>query len=212
MISKKAINDAFSNSIMTKFLKNPFTAANRLREIELEAGRFREIFVEQPYYWLYKKIKPLTTLIDIGANIGDTALYFAMNPNTKEVIAFEPDEEHSMHAKRLLSASALNSKIRWNNAKVGGAEGFSLSSIIDKLSNVAIKADCEGCEYNIFNKDIKLDNVYAIILEYHYGYAEIEKAIRNNGFRTEHTDPVRMHGFEELGYLYAEREENEKIR
>ena len=53
-------------------------------------SHLNEIFFNQPYYWLWSQAKPHTTLIDIGAFIGDTATYFAMNSNIDKIIAYEP--------------------------------------------------------------------------------------------------------------------------
>ena len=50
-------------------------------------GHLDEVFMKQAYKWLYDRIVKDTVLIDIGAMIGDTSVYFAMNPNVKKVIA-----------------------------------------------------------------------------------------------------------------------------
>ena len=51
---------------------------------------FNDVWIEQHYLWLYQRTRPGTTLVDIGANIGDSAIYFAMNPNIKRIFAYEP--------------------------------------------------------------------------------------------------------------------------
>ncbi len=47
----------------------------------------RENFIENQYEWLDAKNK---VVVDIGANIGDTAIYFSKIKKARKVIAFEP--------------------------------------------------------------------------------------------------------------------------
>jgi hypothetical protein len=53
----------------------------------LEGNSILETFVEKQYNWLDVKGK---TVVDVGANIGDTAVYFSKIKHAKQVIAFEP--------------------------------------------------------------------------------------------------------------------------
>jgi hypothetical protein len=74
-------------------IRNPRLAVNTLltsRQRIKFYSHMNEIFFNQPYYWLWSQAKPHTTLIDIGAFIGDTAAYFAMNPNIDRIMAYEP--------------------------------------------------------------------------------------------------------------------------
>ena len=58
-----------------------------------------ENFVENQYDWLDAKDKKV---VDIGANIGDTAVYFSKVKKAKEVIAFEPYPYSYNTAKKTL--------------------------------------------------------------------------------------------------------------
>lgn len=53
----------------------------------LNTFAINEVFIENAYNI---DISKPSTVIDIGMNIGDTAIYFALMPNVKEVFAFEP--------------------------------------------------------------------------------------------------------------------------
>lgn len=131
----------------------------------------------------YKFLKPNNyTVIDIGANIGDSAIYFALN-GAKSVIAFEPFPYSYNYALRNINENQLNKNIFLVNAGygkdseiiiddrtvsgVGSAlvtsktekkiKVFSLKTIINYYnlnSNLLLKIGCEGCEYNLLNEDV----------------------------------------------------------
>jgi FkbM family methyltransferase len=80
------------------------------------------------------------------------------------------------------------------------------------LKNAVLKIDCEGCEYNIIFKtdsDI-LRRFSEIQIEYHYGYANLEKKLKEIGFRVTHTKPIKKYNFTSksfmvLGFINAKR-------
>ena len=211
------------------FLKNPNYAIERFNEIDQEAGQFREIFVEQPYYWLYKKIKPNTTVIDIGANIGDTAIYFAMNNNVKEVIAIEPLPANYDHLIKLIEKSPLKNKIKCIKGAVTSKkieklidsritstsknferlkfntgekiDSYTLNEILFGLKNVVIKSDCEGAEKSIFN-NIKLNEVYAMQIEYHNCKNLLKNILEKYGYEIKVSEN-KSNIYKEIGYIYA---------
>ena len=66
-----------ANYIFTRlkiFLSNPIKTIERLKQVELYAQEYQEIFIVQPYFWLFNLVKPGTTIVDIGATIGDTSI------------------------------------------------------------------------------------------------------------------------------------------
>lgn len=103
-------------------LKNPFSIVRRYRITAEKAGCFEEIFVEQPYYWLAQQATPNTTLIDIGAKIGETAIYFAMFPNIKKVIAFEPMPFSYNMMRENITKNPLREKIEIQNMAISDTE------------------------------------------------------------------------------------------
>ena len=116
-----------------------------------------------------------TVLIDIGAMIGDTSVYFAMNPNVKKVIAIEPNPASYVLLKKNVSECPIK-KIETMQVAVSCSEGFSrmshpyatgfnrtvlaesgirtvtLQSLLDGFrgKRIAIKCDVEGAELSIF--------------------------------------------------------------
>jgi len=106
---------------MLLVMRNPRLAINTLLTARQKIkfySHLNEIFFNQPYYWLWSHAKPHTTLIDIGAFIGDTAVYFAMNPNIDKIIAYEPNPKtfeilsNNIHSMPRLMASKI--KLRSN--------------------------------------------------------------------------------------------------
>lgn len=182
-----------------------------------------EIIFNQPYYWLYSNAKPNTTLMDIGAFIGDTAAYFAMNPNIDKIIAYEPHPSTFKILSGNIKAmpQQISSKITLKNVAITDEEGYvsnnmknitgtnktvkskkgirstTLKDELEGLSNVAIKSDCEGGEYRIFRNAEDLNNVYAIQMEYHMGYSALEEVLNRGSFNCVHSTDG------ELGYLQA---------
>ena len=180
--------------VVVSGLKNPQAWVKEYRRLVDDAASFQGVFVMQEYYWLAERIKSNTTVLDIGAKNGDTSIYFAMFPNTKWVIAYEPAPMNQMRfaenirknpfkAKINLCKKAIDSK-RWqkrvsnsaygqgysftNDKKVDGEwiKAITLNDALRGLKNVAIKCDCEGAEERIFN-DVDMRNVYIVMLEWH---------------------------------------------
>ncbi|MDE1845869.1 MAG: FkbM family methyltransferase [Candidatus Micrarchaeota archaeon] len=145
-----------------------------------------EIFVIQPYMDLDVKDK---VVIDIGASIGDTAIYFALN-GARHVYAIEP---------------ANSDRLKWirKNAEQNGVAGkitvvkgmynkVSLADLIKKYklgSNLVLKMDCEGGEYGLLKETgSTLSKFSQIDIEYHYGYRNLLEHL-GKGFELEHTVP-----------------------
>ena len=211
-------------------LKNPKAAIKVMKEMRQRVkfySHFQEVFVTQSYYWLYTQIKPHTILLDIGAFIGDTAIYFAMHPNIDKIIAFEPHNRTFKILKENIDKlpQSFKEKIIIENKAVIDKNGFvgvsekhitgfnkvcsgggkiiatSLDTELKKLniagSHIAIKCDTEGSEYKIFANS-NLKNVYALQIEFHKGYKNLSKKFTKFHFH------VNISG-QNIGYLYAKK-------
>jgi len=165
-----------------------------------EFNTFRETFRDQQYKWLYNRIKPNTTLLDIGAALGDTAIYFAMHPNVRKVISFECDIEQYRKAKENINRASFDKKIKLYHSTVNSLEW--ILNIAE--SPIAIKCDIEGDEYKIFTDDLDLHKVYVIMMEYHYMPERLIKILKSEGFKIKYTKPRKIQGYE-TGFIYAER-------
>ena len=137
-------------------------------------GAFKDQFLDEQYKYLNVKDK---TVVDIGANIGDSAMYFALCGAIK-VYAFEPFPYIYNLSKKNIKINNLTEKILLINKAVGvpsklkinedyisaggstlkdfkkgkEIEVISLKNIIDKYNipkHSSLKIDCEGSEYDI---------------------------------------------------------------
>jgi FkbM family methyltransferase len=162
-------------------------------------------------------------VVDVGANIGDSAIYFALQ-GAKKVIAFEPyagvfntalenirlnNIENIQMVRSAVGPkcgtltidpdveSNSGSAVR-NHARGEEVPLLSLEKVVEKygVSDGVLKMDCEGCEYDILlsAKNEKLACFSEIILEYHYGYLDLKKKLESAGFSVSLTGfPYRVH-------------------
>jgi len=168
-----------------------------------------EIFISEEY----QKISPSgKVVVDIGASIGDTAIYFSIN-GASHIYSFEPYPSTFRLALQNVETNGVASKVSLINAAVGPNNGklkidpkaqnfggsdvkeaedgmeipvITLREIIESynLSDAILKIDCEGAEYGIL---LKADNALLrkfseIILEYHYGYSDLKRKLESAGF------------------------------
>ena len=184
-------------------------------------GDIIEVFFNDDYKFLSSNNQ---IVLDIGANIGDSSVYFALN-NAKMVIALEPQPYSYNLAKKNINVNNLSDKIILINAgygldseikvddKISGVGSkltpsqngknipiYSLKTIVNNYNlngDLLLKMDCEGCEYNLLKED---DNILRkfkkMQIEYHYGYVKLEKYLLNCGFSVKHTKPTKREGHE----------------
>ena len=196
---------------------------------EIYNGDIGATFIKEDYKWLKPKEN---TVIDIGANIGDSSIYFAWK-GAKQVIALEPYPYSYKLAMENILINGFNEKIFLLNAGYGkngemivgdqvtgtgnelvsSKKGtpikiYSIKTLLEKyrLDSVLLKMDCEGCEYNLLNEDDNtLKKIKRIQIEYHYGYERLKNKLEGLGFKVRYTEPVV--GAENknmyMGYIYA---------
>ena len=199
-----------TNNRMIKFhYDSPVQLSNTL-------GLIRENFIEEQYQWLNVKDK---VVIDIGANIGDTAIYFALK-GARHVYAFEPYPYSYNLAKKNINLNKLNNKISSFNQGIGAkrttinikpsfknyggsdlknfeggksVEIITLKDIVKRfnIKHAILKIDCEGCEYGaILNAPNEILRKFdQIMIEYHYGYLNLKAKLENAGFKVRNTIP-----------------------
>ena len=138
-------------------------------------GDLFNIFHEQDYNFLPVKNR---VVIDIGANIADSSIYFGMI-GAKKVIALEPFPKNFEVAQKNITLNGFTDKIELLNAGCCGGQSkdmvldasangvccqsmqsslgskihfYTLQELINKYnidSPAVLKIDCEGCEYDI---------------------------------------------------------------
>lgn len=159
-------------------------------------------------------------VIDIGANIGDSPIYFAVN-HAKRVIAIEPYSYSYNIASENIKANKFDDRITLLNSGYGkdgiayidpefknttssnlksiknGKEIkiLSLKTLLNNynINNAVLKMDCEGCEYNILYEDNNtLRRFKRIQIEYHYGYEKIKNKLEQAGFTVKYQESKKI--------------------
>ena len=90
------------------------------KQLNNTLGMIKEQFIEEQYGWLDVKGKDV---IDIGANVGDSAIYFALK-GAKHVYAFEPYPYSYKIALKNVKLNYLQSKITLLNEGCGGKGSY----------------------------------------------------------------------------------------
>ena len=152
------------------------------------------------------------TVIDVGANIGDSAIYFAENGAVR-VLAIEPFPITYNKLLENIQINGYQNLVTPINALVSGNkgilklddkpnstgslravevnEGASIKSITlrdllgDVKGDVVLKMDCEGCEYDVFKEATQQEiaTFKEIILEFHHNGRPEDIIKKLNGFR-----------------------------
>lgn len=192
-----------------------------------EVGDIFGVFMAEDYKWLNVENE---IVVDIGAQNGDSAIYFALN-GAKKVIAIEPQPYSFDFAIRNVKENGLEKVIELLNAGYGkdrvvsidenykgmdlrvSKEGkplklYTLENLVQKfnLGTAVLKMDCEGCEYNMLNeKNSTLARFSQMKIEYHRGYKRLVGKLRDAGFNVEWSTHHRV---ETVGFIYASKPRN----
>ena len=171
-------------------------------------GDIQAVFFDEVYAELDVQDK---IVVDIGANIGDTAIYFAIK-GAKKVIALEPFSQNYELAKKNIELNNLTDKIELIQAGCSGISGtikissesdgpcsilsevsegleiplLSLDDIVKKynIDSGILKIDCEGCEQDVIlnSSEKTLQKFSQIFIEYHYGYKDLKEKLTKLNF------------------------------
>lgn len=193
-----------------------FTYNGKSITLEDRAGDLGTVFGREEYGFLEVENE---VVVDIGANIGDSPIYFALN-NAKKVIALEPYPYSYNIALKNIKKNNFQDKIILLNAGYGqdgtikvnpGIENtlgselkpfnvgidikiLSLKTLLSdyNVDKAALKMDCEGCEYNLLEEDNDtLRKFERIQIEYHYGYEKLKEKLEDAGFTVTYSKPVK---------------------
>jgi len=174
-----------------------------------------EQFVQEQYKWLRVEGKQV---LDVGANIGDSAIYFALN-GASHVYALEPYPYTYRLARRNVELNGFEKQVTVLNIGCG-KEGIitidpelksepssslvqceagqtvpivSLKRIVERyeLNDAVAKIDCEGGEYELIlgADDKDLRAFSQMMIEYHQGFASLANRLERVGFQVTHTRP-----------------------
>jgi FkbM family methyltransferase len=212
----------------------PSMASDRIRTLELRDGTkisyrrnrgdiqaIREIWF-MPTYLPPFPSDGLDVVVDVGANIGFTTVYFARRHGARTCIAVEPDADNARVLRRNLEQNGIRAIVL--QAAVGHRDGtayfaraeestlgrladdglpvrvLSMPTVLAELGGRRVdllKVDIEGGEGELFSGDTAwLDDVDALMMEFHPTAAEpapIIASLETRGFRHIPVDSVR-HG------------------
>lgn len=180
-----------------------------------DRGACEEVF-SGIYSWLPVENR---TVLDIGANIGDSSVYFAMR-GAKKILALEVNTSTYEIGKVNARINRLEDKIEFYNVGIGqgtieieakndydgefqprhaeyGTIGnLRLRSLDEVVSDLGIedgvmKIDCEGCEYSAIlgATSETLSKFSHIMGEYHYGADDLVKKLSACGFEVQFSKP-----------------------
>jgi predicted RNA methylase len=138
---------------------------------------FDEIYLRQVYG------KPDLTgkvVIDVGAAIGDTALFFK-KCGAKAIYGYEPNEIRARCAEKNIEMNGMADSVVVYNKNATVEELHKLMGTIN--DPIFLKVDCEGCEYDIIPK-LDMSNVTDVVMEYHMknNPGPLIEALRIGGF------------------------------
>jgi len=143
-------------------------------------------------------------VVDIGANVGDSSIYFALK-GARKVVGVEPVPNLYAYAVENVKLNHLEDKAFLINAALGsrsgkikvpcntswyGTSGFptsrtkgecevpivTLSEVMKQINEpYLLKMDCEGCEFDVILNDYEHVKMFEkLIVEYHSNITRIE--------------------------------------
>jgi len=180
------------------------------------SSNLEDVFFTEEYNFLNVKDRDV---IDVGMNIGDSAIYFALN-GAKRVIGLEPYPYAFSYSERNLKLNNLQNVIALNagygkdsiilvedNKISSPGSGliasnddgkeipiYSLKKLLNKyeIDDAVLKMDCEGCEYNLLDEDESiLKRLRMIEIEYHSGYEKLKEKLEKLGFKVKYSEPKK---------------------
>lgn len=198
-----------------------------LRPGTTDAKVFEEVFIDRIYAPFAAKVKGPSVLVDLGANVGLSALFLAERLDFDRVIAIEPDEANLRALRRNLDdnlsvpceavqafagaergyAKLLDSGygawgLRMGEAAESGVPVLPLEEIVPRVpGGVLLKCDIEGAERFLFPRIEAWDELVSfIILELHTEFFTMEQLFRA---LAESNYEWHLHGGAEPGALLA---------
>jgi FkbM family methyltransferase len=171
-----------------------FLRREAAREPVDDAGVAREVFVEEPY----RSPRPLDRLsvkrlVDVGANVGYSILYFLREYPQAIIDAFEPHPLHCAQIESHLGANCESRRVHIHPVAVGSKAGCAKLSdegvgshlvssagagltveVVDFFAWAGaseidlLKLDCEGAEYDlVMDERFRTLKAKTIVLEWH---------------------------------------------
>lgn len=200
------------------FLTNPPNSSAKFvvrKDVYGDLSTVFETFVRNQYAELEIANKKV---LDIGAAIGDSAVFFALK-GASIVMSYEPNEELFALCQANIAANGLNN-VLVTKAAVGsygmlGKEGeepesptIGFDETVRKMGSVdVLKMDCEGCEFGslLGATPDTLAAIGEMVLEYHGNPDIIARRLREQGFKVTVQTPWTYFSGKTVGFMRATR-------
>ena len=220
-------NESLVNNGETLILSEKYFS---LRFTDWWQGDLKQVFVDETYKKMLFHDK---IVLDVGANIADSSIYFAVN-GAKKVIALEPFPRNFNVGKKNVTNNNLDNKIIFllsgcsdkdstiliDENNVGTShklkqidEGIeiqtrTLTRVLEEfhIDSAVMKLDCEGCEYDVIlgTPAYTLQKFESILIEYHDGYVNLEKKLKECGFAVKISQNMKPE-YAGKGYILANK-------
>lgn len=183
------------------------------REFVFSGPQAAYLWTELLYDGAYSRLNVRgATVIDVGANIGDSAVYLLLR-GAGRVVCIEPSQGNSRLAQENLRRAGLESGCTWITGAVGAedatarfSEAESDGTVTHQMgegehsvrvmgfaqllrdhadSSTVVKMDCEGAEYDaiLSTPPAVLRCAREYLIEYHYGYQNLKQHLEASGFQ-----------------------------
>lgn len=140
----------------------------------------KHVYAIEPYVRTHEIAKKNVKLNGLGRSI--TLLNKALSANSSFV--------RMKKSSRMSIDSVLSEGIAQSGKRI---ELMTLEGLMKRynIRKGILKMDCEGCEYEsiLSSSNETLSKFDQIMLEYHYGYIDLEGKLRSAGFEVRHTTP-----------------------
>lgn len=176
-------------------------------------GNLNVTFIDEQYCSLDVRDK---VVADVGASYGDTAIYFALK-GAKKIYAYEPIPWVAKVLEKNIILNNLSEIVKVIPNAVTISEGeailnvpkastdaslyghdnkdtvqISVKTVTPPLDAQVLKLNCEGCEYGIILDWLKEKNYEGMIVNYHNGYEQLERKLRNIGYKVKIKSKIRL--------------------
>jgi precorrin-6B methylase 2 len=150
-----------------------------------------ERFIDDEYAWIEVDKR---VVIDVGANIGDSVIYFAHKGATF-VYGFEPERAAFETSERNLARNHIeNALVEHVAVTRDGKGGVAFNEVLrhaaakHPAAEIVCKIDCEGCEYELLAPGSlepgAMQRVTQVMVEYHSAVAPSE-GLRRLGYEVD---------------------------
>jgi FkbM family methyltransferase len=184
----------------------------QLRQGSTDFRVFEEIFIERVYSRFAGRLPKDRTIVDLGANIGLSAIFLAQAAPRSRVIALEPDAGNFAMLLENLAGAGLEHRVAAIQAFAGAEPGFAgiedsgngewglrmgarshtgvpvvtISELVDGAGPVSVKCDIEGTERELFSRLREWEHLVGfILLELHtelFPPNELYRILQGSGY------------------------------